>query len=81
MKQHVTQFLFNVQRVVLHQRVTQFVGLLNGVGTQALISLLAVPGALLAQVIQHIQQAPESCHLLFSRMYSHFTLRFQSLNI
>ena len=75
-QQHVAQLLLYIERIILHERITQLEGLLYGIWAQALIGLLAVPRAFLTQVVQHIQQSSEGCQLLFSCMHFHLQRGF-----
>ena len=55
----VAQLLHHLMVILLDEGVGQFEYLLDGVGSQTLQGLLAVPGALLAQTVLHIEQSPE----------------------
>ena len=66
--QHVAQLFADVLCVALHQGVAQLKRLFYRVRTEALIRLLAVPRTFLPQVVKHVEQTPESRHLLFSCM-------------
>ena len=68
-QQHVAQLFADVRLVVLDDGICQFVGLLDGVRPQALVRLLAVPRALLPQVVHHIEQPPERFQFFFSCMH------------
>ena len=68
MKQYVSQFFADFLLVVAHQGVTKFISLFNGVGTQAFIGLLLVPGTFHPQFVEYIEEAAESLHLFFSCM-------------
>ena len=59
MQQDIAQFLANLLVVVLHQGIAEFKRLFDGVGAQALVGLLAVPGAFGPQVVHHVEQSPE----------------------
>ena len=77
-EEHIAQLLLDIHHIVLHQSIAQLEGLLYGVGAQTLIGLLTVPGTLLPQVVQHVQQPAEGCHLLFSGMRFHIVSIFFS---
>ena len=68
--QHVAQLLHHVVMIVAHDGIAELEGLFYRVRTQAFICLLVVPGAFLAQLVQHIEQSPESLHLFLSRVHS-----------
>ena len=72
MQQHISQFLADVVGVVAKQCIAQFKGLLDCIGTQALVGLLVVPRTFLAQFVEHIQQTAKRLHFFFFRM--HFLL-------
>ena len=58
-QQHVAQFLADVLLVVVHEGIAQLIGFFDGVGAQALVGLLAIPGAFDAQFIEHVQKSSE----------------------
>ncbi len=60
MKQYVSQFFADFLLVVAHQGVTKFISLFNGVGTQAFIGLLLVPGTFHPQFVEYIEEAAEA---------------------
>ena len=60
MQQQVAQFLLNTLHIVVGDGVGQFVSLFDGVAAQRVESLLAVPGALAAQGVHHLQKTGRS---------------------
>ena len=65
----VAQLFADVLRIVLDERIAEFKGFFNGVRAQALVGLLAVPRAFHPQLVQHIEQSPESLQFFFSCMW------------
>ena len=65
-EEHIAQFLAYLMCVVLDEGITQFKGLFYSIGAQTFKRLLAVPRALLAQGVHHIQQPAECRHFFFS---------------
>ena len=70
-QQHVAQFFAYGIVILVHDGVGEFHGLLDGVGTQALVGLLAVPRALHAQLVKDVEQASESLQFLLSAVVRH----------
>ena len=66
MQQHIAQLLTDVGVIVLHECITKFIGLFNGVWPQALVGLLTVPRTFNAQLIKNIQQTSEGLQLFFT---------------
>ena len=64
-EEHVAEFFHNLVRIAFHQGIREFVRLFDGVGAQAFVGLLAVPGALLAQGVEDIKHTPERCEFFF----------------
>ena len=56
MHQHVAQLLADVVGVVFHECVAKFKRFLYGIGAQALVGLLLVPRALLAQLVENVHE-------------------------
>ena len=62
----VAEFLADVAVVLAEQGVAEFVDFLDGVGTEALVGLLAVPRALDAEPVENVEQAAEGVELLLT---------------
>ena len=65
-QEHIAQFLAYLLGVMFDEGIAQFKGLFYGIGSQTLVGLLAVPWALLAQSVHHIQQTAKRRKFLFS---------------
>ena len=65
-QQQVAQFLGNVVHVVRQDGVGQFISFFDGIGAEGIEGLLAVPGALFAQVVHDVQESGESLQFFFS---------------
>jgi ABC-type antimicrobial peptide transport system permease subunit len=59
-QQQVAQLLADVCHILFGERIHQLKTLLDGVVAQRLESLLAIPRALLAQVVHHLKQTSQS---------------------
>ena len=57
MQQQVADLLLDPLQIVVQNGICQLIGLLDGIVSQRIESLLPVPGALLAQGVHHLQQA------------------------
>ena len=66
MQQQVAEFFGDVVHVVRQDGVGQFIGFFDGVGTEGIEGLLALPGAFFAQVVHDVQQSLERLKLFFS---------------
>ena len=65
MKQYIAQFLADFVDIVLDQCIAEFIGLLDGIGTEALVGLFLVPRTIGPQRIKYVEKAPESLHFFF----------------
>jgi hypothetical protein len=57
--QHIAQLLLDILVIALHQGITKFESLLDGIRTKTLECLFLIPWTLQAQTILYIQQAAE----------------------
>ena len=73
-QQHVAQFLADFIVVLAHDSIGKFHGFLDGVGTQALVGLFAVPRALHAQLVQNVEQSAKGLQFLLSAVIRHDNL-------
>ena len=55
MQQHIAQLFADVILVIAYQGVTKFISLFDGIGAQAFVGLLAVPGTFLAQLVEYVE--------------------------
>jgi len=59
-QQQIAQFFFDFFVIVVEDGLAEFVGFLDGVGTQAFVGLNAVPRAFHTQLVHNIEQSSES---------------------
>ena len=69
MQQHVAQFLGNLVLIAFDDGARQFVGLLDGILSQALEGLLPVPRTLLPKFVHDRQQPIKRLQLFLSCMH------------
>lgn len=60
MQQHIAQLFADVILVIAYQGVTKFISLFDGIGAQAFVGLLAVPGTFLAQLVEYVEKRPKA---------------------
>ena len=69
MLQNVAQLFANVLVVFVHQGIAEFEHLFDSIRPQALVGLLSVPRAFLAQPILYVKQTPEGPQFFFFRVH------------
>ena len=64
-QEQISQFLADFVMVILENGIAEFISLLYGLRTQALVGLLAVPRAFNAEFVEYVQKPSESFQFLF----------------
>ena len=72
MQQQVTQLLLDPLHIVVGDGIGQFVSLLDGVAAQRVECLLAVPGALAAQGVHHLQKTGRGLQTFIFHVANYF---------
>ena len=65
-QEQISQFLADFVMVILENGIAEFISLLYGLRTQALVGLLAIPRAFHPKFVEYVQKPSESFQFLFS---------------
>ena len=75
MEEHIAELLADFGIILADEGVAELVDLLDGVGTQRLVGLRGIPGALHTQGVEYIHYPRDSFELLLPGVGTVFCLR------